>query len=156
MESSIQAFLAAISIPEVGLAAVGLMAFAAATILPLSSEISFFTYLVHYPENTWLLILVASIGNTLGGVVNWQIGFWAKETQNALSESKITKIGSISAYFHQFGAKSLLLSWVPIIGDPLVIFAGWSKLPFISCCIYMAIGKTLRYLIIVYFYLSAN
>ena len=156
MESSIQAFLASISIPEVGLMAVGLMAFAAATILPFSSEISFFTYLIHYPENLWLLILVASIGNTVGGVVSWQIGFWAKEAKNTLSESKISKIGSISAYLHKFGAKSLLFSWVPIIGDPLVMFAGWSKLPFIPCCIYMAIGKTLRYIVIVFFYISAN
>ncbi len=156
MESSIQAFLQAISIPWVGLTSVGVMAFLSATILPLSSEAAFFLYLVKFPENMWTLIVVASLGNTLGGVFNWQIGFFAKNTKDSISSPKIQKMGRISTYLHQFGSKSLLFSWVPIIGDPLAVYAGWSKWPFWSCCLYLAIGKTVRYIVIAYFYVLSN
>ena len=69
MESSIQAFLQAISIPWVGLSSVGVMAFLAATLIPVSSEAVFYLYLQKFPENLWILIFVASLGNTLGGIL---------------------------------------------------------------------------------------
>ncbi|WP_281970201.1 MULTISPECIES: YqaA family protein [unclassified Polynucleobacter] len=156
MESSIQALLQAVSVPWVGLTSVGVMSFLAATLLPFSSEAVFFAYLIQFPENVWSLIAVASLGNILGGVVNWHIGYFAKNAKDSILHSKNIPTSKLSAYLRQLGSKSLLFSWLPIIGDPLTIFAGWSKLPFWPCCIYMLIGKTLRYLVIACIYLWSN
>lgn len=155
MEPTIQAFLETFSIPWVGLTSVAIMAFLAATFLPFSSEAVVLAYLMNSPEKFWLLIAVASFGNTLGGVLNWQIGFFAKRAKDSFVNNNASKAW-ISAYLHQFGPKSLLLAWVPIVGDPLVIAAGWAKLPFIPCCIYMAIGKTARYCVLVGLYMMSS
>jgi membrane protein YqaA with SNARE-associated domain len=156
MESSIQAFLQAISVPWVGLTSVGIMSFLAATLLPFSSEAVFFAFLVEFPEKVWPLIAVASLGNILGGIVNWHIGYFAKNTKDSILQTKNTQTSKLSAYLRQLGSKSLLFSWLPIVGDPLTVFAGWSKLPFWPCCIYMMIGKTLRYVFIAFVYLISN
>ena len=144
MESSIQAFLHAISIPWVGLTSVGVMAFLAATLIPVSSEAVFYLYLSQFPENVWSLICIASIGNILGGMLNWYLGFLAKNASDHFIKTE--KISSFSQKLRKLGPKSLLLSWIPIVGDPLTIYAGWSKYSFLSCCFYMAVGKTLRYM----------
>ena len=156
MESSIQALLQAISVPWVGLTSVGIMSFLAATLLPFSSEVVFFAYLVQFPENVWPLIAVASVGNILGGMVNWHIGYFAKNAKDSMLHEKNSSTSKLSSYLRQFGSKSLLFSWAPIIGDPLIVFAGWSKLPFWPCCVYMMIGKTLRYMFIAFVYLWSN
>jgi membrane protein YqaA with SNARE-associated domain len=156
MESLIQDLLQAISVPWIGLTSVGVISFLAATLLPFSSEAVFFAYLVQFPENIWSLIAVASLGNILGGVVNWHIGYFAKNTKDAILHSKDRPTSKLSSYLRQFGSKSLLLSWLPIIGDPLTVFAGWSKLSFWPCCMYMMIGKTLRYIFIAFVYLASN
>ena len=156
MESSIQAFLQVISMPWVGLTSIGIMSFLAATLLPFSSEAVFFAYLVEFPEKVLPLIVVASVGNTLGGIVNWHIGYFAKNTKDSILHANPTQTSKLSAYLRQLGSKSLLFSWVPIVGDPLTVFAGWSKLPFWPCCIYMMIGKTLRYIFIAFVYLISN
>ena len=154
MESSIQAFLQAISIPWVGLSSVGVMAFLAATLIPVSSEAVFYLYLQKFPENLWILIFVASLGNTLGGILNWYLGFLAKKASQTLAKTK--EIGVFSQNLRKLGPKSLLFSRIPIIGDPLTIYAGWAQYSFVSCCVYMAIGKTLRYLFIAYIFSLAN
>ena len=156
MESSIQAFLQAISVPWVGLTSVGIMSFLAATLLPFSSEAVFFAFLVEFPEKVWLLIAVASVGNVLGGIVNWHIGYFAKNTKDSILHPNSTPTSKLSTYLCQLGSKSLLFSWLPIVGDPLTVFAGWSKLPFWPCCIFMMIGKTLRYVFIAFVYLISN
>lgn len=156
MESSIQAFLQVISVPWVGLTSVGIMSFLAATLLPFSSEAVFFAYLVEFPENLLALIAVASVGNILGGIVNWHIGYFAKNTKDSMLHAKNTSTSKLSTYLRHLGSKSLLFSWLPIVGDPLTVFAGWSKLPFWPCCIYMMIGKTLRYVFIAFVYLIGN
>ena len=156
MESSIQALLQVISVPWVGLTSVGVMSFLAATLLPFSSEAVFFAYLVQFPENVWALIAVASVGNIFGGILNWHIGYFAKNTKDSILHAKNTQTSKLSAYLRQLGSKSLLFSWLPIVGDPLTVFAGWSKLPFWPCCIYMMIGKTLRYVFIAFVYLISN
>jgi len=156
MESSIQALLQVISVPWVGLTSVGVMSFLAATLLPFSSEAVFFAYLVQFPENVWPLIAVASFGNILGGVVNWHIGYFAKNAKDSMLHEKNSPTSKLSSFLRQFGSKSLIFSWLPIIGDPLTVFAGWSKLPFWPCCIYMMIGKSLRYMFIAFVYSLSN
>jgi len=83
---------------------------------------------------------VATVGNTLGGVVDYWIGYYAKA---AFSKERASRwFGWLSHY----GAKTMLLAWLPGIGDPLCTLGGWLKLPFWSSVIYMAIGKFARYL----------
>ena len=50
-------------------------------------------------------------------------------------------------WLRKYGAKACLLSWLPVIGDPLCAVAGWLRLPFLPCVAYMAVGKFLRYLV---------
>jgi len=156
MESSIQALLQVISVPWVGLTSVGVMSFLAATLLPFCSEALFFAYLVQFPENVWALIAVASVGNIFGGILNWHIGYFAKNAKDSMLHEKNSPTSKLSSFLRQFGSKSLIFSWLPIIGDPLTVFAGWSKLPFWPCCIYMMIGKSLRYMFIAFVYSLSN
>ena len=100
-------------------------AFAAATILPAQSE-ALLAYLVSLnPSYTTRLITVATIGNVLGSIVNWWLGRLAKEFKNKswfpVSEDKLLQG---EQYYRKYGRFSLLLSWVPFIGDPITIVAG--------------------------------
>jgi membrane protein YqaA with SNARE-associated domain len=153
MESTIQAFFHALSIPWIGLTSVGLFSFLSATLLPLSSEVPFYAYLSHFPENLIQLLFIATLGNSLGGVVNWWIG---KLSRKAFHDEKKQQNPKLIATIQKFGPKSLLMSWVPLIGDPLTAIAGWYQLPLVPCCFYMTIGKFLRYLVIALLYLSTQ
>jgi hypothetical protein len=153
MDSSIHSFLQALSIPWIGLSSVGIFSFLSATLIPLSSEAVFFGYLMKFPENIWALIGVATVGNTLGGVFNWGLGFLSKKTKNAIQKKEMTASKSQWVmYFEKWGTKSLLLSWIPFVGDPLTVVAGWSQWKFWPCLMYMMIGKCLRYIAIAYFF----
>ena len=149
MESSIQSFLHTLSIPWIGLTSVGVFSFLSATLLPLSSEAVFFGYLVKFPENMWILIGVATIGNSLGGVLNWCLGYASKKTKDAIKkDSQGTSKSRLVNYLEKWGAKCLIFSWVPFIVDPLTVVAGWSRWPFLPCLIFMTLGKCLRYIAI--------
>ena len=153
MDSSIHSFLQALSIPWIGLPSVGIFSFLSATLIPLSSEAVFFGYLVKFPENIWALIGVATLGNTLGGVFNWVLGYLSKKTKNAIKKDRMTTPESKwVTYLQRWGTKSLLFSWIPFIGDPLTVLAGWSQWKFWPCLMYMTIGKGLRYIAIAYFF----
>jgi membrane protein YqaA with SNARE-associated domain len=88
----------------------------------------------------WQVILVATVGNTLGGVVSYAMGYYTKK---ALVKERETKRFRWLAHI---GAKTMLLAWLPGIGDPICTLAGWLKLPFWPSVAYMAIGKFLRYI----------
>ena len=92
------------------------------------------------PELFWPAVLVATAGNTVGGAISYMMGYGAKR---AFAEEKQTRW---FGWLQRFGPKTLLLSWLPVIGDPLCVLAGWLKMSFIQSLIYMAIGKLLRYL----------
>jgi membrane protein YqaA with SNARE-associated domain len=124
-------------------------AFLSATILPAQSEAVLFGMLVSERYSEWLLIAVASAGNTLGSVVNWLLGrslahfegrrwFPVKREQMARAEM----------WYHRYGRWSLLMSWVPIIGDPLTLVAGVLREPLPVFIALVAIAKTARYLIV--------
>jgi membrane protein YqaA with SNARE-associated domain len=151
MESSIQAVFEALSIPWVGLGSVGIFAFLSSTLLPLSSEIPFYAYLSNFPQNAAALIAVATFGNSLGGVFNWWMG---KISQKAFKSPKKPENPKITHFIHTYGPKSLVFSWVPLIGDTLTAVAGWYQLPFIPCATYLTIGKFLRYVVIVVIYFA--
>jgi membrane protein YqaA with SNARE-associated domain len=151
MELSIQAIFQVLSIPWVGLSSVGLFAFLSSTLLPLSSEVPFYAYLANFPQNTVQLLAVASIGNTLGGCLNWWLG---RTSRKFFEDRKKSEHPKLDIAIQKFGAKALLFSWAPLLGDPLTALAGWCQLEFTPCFIYMFIGKFLRYVVIVGIYFS--
>lgn len=124
-------------------------AFFAATILPFSSEIMLATALEAGEVDPWLLIAVAALGNTLGAVVNWGIGryllHWSDRRWFPFSREQLHRA---SERFNKYGVWSLLLAWMPIIGDPLTFAAGVLQVPLAWFLPLVAIGKTLRYVMI--------
>ena len=143
MESNLHNFLVWLSLPIVGLPAVFTVSFVSATLLPMGSEPVLFGYLKLNPDMFWVAILVATIGNTLGGMLDWLMGFGASKAHEKLLGPKEHKL---LKWFEKLGPQALLLSWLPIVGDPLCAVAGWLRLPWLPCLMYMAIGKFLRYL----------
>jgi membrane protein YqaA with SNARE-associated domain len=126
-----------------------LAAFLAATVFPFQSEAVLFGMLVseRYPE--WLLIAVASVGNTLGSVVNWFLGrFLAHFEGRRWFPATRERMAKAEAWYHRYGRWTLLLSWMPVIGDPLTIVAGVLRESLPIFIVLVAIAKTARYLIV--------
>ena len=121
-------------------------AFAAATILPLSSEAVLSALVAAEGFDIWFLIGIASIANTLGAAVNWVLGRyclrWRDHRWFPVSASALDRA---STWFARYGQVSLLFAWVPIVGDPITFAAGILRVPFWRFLLLVAIGKTLRY-----------
>ncbi len=126
-----------------------LSAFGAATLLPLQSEAVLLGLLVNGQQPAWALILVASIGNILGSCVNWWLGLKIEHYKNKkwfpVSEAKMMQAQGI---YQKYGYWSLLLSWTPIIGDPITLIAGLLKENFWRFLLLVSVAKTGRYLFI--------
>jgi membrane protein YqaA with SNARE-associated domain len=97
------------------------------------------------PELFWPAVLVATAGNTVGGAISWWMGYGAERVYERVRQHKPAEL-RVLAWLERFGPKACLLSWLPVVGDPLCAVAGWLRLPFWPCVIYMAIGKFARYL----------
>ena len=127
------------------------ISFLAATILPFSSELSLAGLISTSNFNNSLLLIAASLGNVLGSVVNWFIGFYLRNfTSKKLFFFNEIQITRSSKWFEKFGKWSLLLAWVPILGDPLTLVAGLLRVRFLDFIILVAIGKVSRYLVVLY------
>lgn len=150
-----------LSLPQFGLSTVFLVALVSATLLPLGSEPAVAGLLQLNPDLFWQAIFVATAGNTLGGAISWWMGLGAHKAWEKAKEAHLIE-GSppgkeprqpsrherkARIWLRRFGAKACLLSWLPLVGDPLCAVAGWLRLPFWPCLFYMAIGKFFRYLI---------
>jgi len=129
-----------------------LAAFFAATILPFSSEAAFVAALYNGMPTTNALFS-ASLGNVLAVVVNYYLGYFLYiKTKEKLF---ISKIGRFSYNFgHKYGYWALLLSWLPIIGDPLTIVAGLVRLNFVYFIAIAGVLRVVRYMFIAYFQIS--
>ena len=136
--------LTLLALPRYGLTTLFLAAFISATLLPVGSEPALYGLLRLNPGLYWSAILVATAGNTLGGVVDWWMGYGAHQAVDKYRHSRTH--AKALAWLERLGPKGCLLSWLPIVGDPLCAVAGWLKLPFWPCTMYMAIGKFLRYI----------
>ena len=143
MDAWIPALLAALALPEYGLSTVCLVAFVSATLLPMGSEPAVFGLVKLNPHLLWPAIGVATVGNTLGGIVTWWMGLGAHRAVDRVRHSP-THLRALD-WLQRLGPKACLLSWLPVVGDPLCAVAGWLKLPFWPCLAYMAIGKFARY-----------
>ncbi|WP_109440419.1 YqaA family protein [Acinetobacter haemolyticus] len=132
-----------------------LSAFGAATLLPLQSEAVLMTLLVQGVSNPLYLLLVASVGNVLGSCVNWWLGLKIEHFKDKkwfpVSEPRLQQAQKI---YHKYGFYSLLLSWVPIIGDPITLIAGLMKERFGRFLLIVTIAKAGRYLFMYGLYLG--
>ncbi len=108
--------------------------FLAATLLPGGSEAALFAVLKAYPETLWYALIIASIGNTLGGMVTFGMGWLLPQTQQLKHVEKLRR----------YGTPALLLAWAPLIGDALCLAAGWLRLNPWQALLFMAIGKFSR------------
>jgi len=133
-----------------GLAAHGglfVVALAAATLLPAQSEAVLAGLILNGGHPLALLIAVATIGNVLGSLVNWVLGRQVERFKDRrwFPASPAT-LARAESWYRRYGRWSLLLSWVPIIGDPLTLIAGTLKEPLWSFLSLVSIAKLTRYL----------
>ena len=127
------------------------ISFLAATILPFSSEVVLTTMYLSNSFEPYFLLIFASIGNIMGSITNWYLGKkitlfqnrkWFPVSPDQLERSR--------KYFQKYGLWSLLLAWVPIIGDPLTLLAGVLKVRFDIFFVLVSISKISRYVFILY------
>lgn len=124
-------------------------AFLAATVLPVVSEAVFAGLAATGKFDQWLLLAVASTGNTLGSVVNWLLGrFLYDSRKSRWMPIKAEHLERASTLFNKWGVWSLLLAWTPFIGDPLTFVAGVLRVPFLVFFVLVAISKTGRYAVL--------
>ena len=112
--------------------------FLAATLLPGGSEAVLFAVIKAYPETLWIALTVATIGNTLGVMVTFGMGWLLPQTQQLKHVEKVRR----------YGTPALLFAWLPLIGDALCLAAGWLRLNWWQAALFMAIGKFARYWVI--------
>lgn len=126
-----------------------LTAFAAGSILPMQSEAVLAGLLAATELSAVALVLVATCGNVAGSAVNWVLGRgverykdrkWFPVGEPMLERAKV--------WYHRYGRWSLLLSWVPVVGDPLTVVAGVMREPFSSFIILVAVAKLARYILV--------
>ncbi|MEA3498439.1 MAG: YqaA family protein [Campylobacterota bacterium] len=132
-----------------------LTAFISATLFPMGSE-AVLLYDLSINLNIYLLFFFATFGNTLGSIVNYWIGLKGEvylEQKNFLDKKKILKA---KKYFDKYGGYSLLLSWVPIIGDPITFIAGIVKYNFEKFVLLVLVAKGGRYLFLIVSYQIYN
>jgi membrane protein YqaA with SNARE-associated domain len=144
MELWLDHLLTLLALPKFGLSSVFVVSFISATLLPLGSEPAVFGLVKLNPELFWPAIGVATVGNTLGGAVTWWMGLASHQVVDKYRHSQ-HHLRALD-WLQRLGPKACLLAWLPVVGDPLCAVAGWLKLPFWPCVIYMAIGKFARYL----------
>ncbi len=125
------------------------VALLSASILPLQSEAVLVGLLLSETHPVWLLLAVASTGNVLGSLVNWYLGKYLQHFQHRRRfPVKPDQLDKASRWYQKYGKWSLLLSWVPIIGDPLTVIAGVLREPFVPFLLLVTVAKVSRYLVL--------
>ena len=131
-----------------GLPGLFLAAFLAATILPFSSEV-LLGAMAAGDWSTSSLLVVASVGNTLGGLTNYALGRWVPEERTfRWLRIEPDKAMRWHAFVRKRGAWAALLCWLPVVGDPLAIALGLFRAPFLPSALLMFFGKCVRYAVV--------
>ncbi len=133
---------------EWGLIGLFLMCFLASTIVPFPSEATLLFFLNSGNYSPLSVLVVASLGNCLGGSTNYVLGYYGRKI---LSKKQLLRSESL---VQRFGFWTALISWVPIIGDPLLIVLGIYRTPFWLTMGLMCLGKIVRYLVVFWTYLT--
>ena len=122
-------------------------AFLAATIVPFASEITLAAAIAAGGAVPWLVV-VATVGNTLGAAVNWALGrFIERFRDRPWFPADARRIERAQAWFRRYGVWTLLLAWVPVVGEPLTVIAGAMRVGIVPFLILVATGKGLRYVV---------
>ena len=116
-------------------------AFVSATLFPGGSEVVFVWLLREAQHAPWLLLAVAAAGNSLGGMSSWLIGRLVPRDR-LLGDPRRRRAADRVG---RWGAPVLLLAWVPVVGDPLCVAAGWLRVHWLPAAMFITIGKTARY-----------
>ena len=124
--------------------------FLSATLLPGGSEANLVAALELGDNPVWLVLLVVTLGNTLGGLTNFGLGYLIPE-----SRSNAPTLKRAQAWATRYGCWSLLLSWLPIIGDPLCLAAGWLRMNLWWSIAAICVGKAIRYMVLAFIVISA-
>ncbi|MEG1038590.1 YqaA family protein [Pseudomonas sp. NUPR-001] len=124
-------------------------AFGAATLLPLQSEAVLVGLLLRDPQAVFTLLLIATLGNVLGSIVNWLLGRGIEHLRDRrwfpFSAAQLEKA---QHRYQRYGQWSLLLSWMPVIGDPLTLIAGIMREPFWRFVLLVTLAKAGRYAVL--------
>ena len=126
---------------EEGLGGLFLASFLASTVLPGGSEALLWGFLRLHPEQASTALLLATVGNTAGGMFTWWCGRFLPRWRKLDDLPQRERVA-------RWGSPALLLSWLPLVGDGLCLAAGWLRLRWLPCCAFMAAGKLARYWVI--------
>ena len=145
MQAWLDTALNLLALPQYGLGTLFVVSFISATLLPLGSEPALFGLLQLNPGLFWPAIGVATLGNTLGGVVTWWMGWGAHQVLDRYRHSP-THLRALD-WLRRLGPRACFFSFLPVVGDPLCAVAGWLRLPLAPCAGWMLAGKFARYLV---------
>jgi membrane protein YqaA with SNARE-associated domain len=121
----------------------------AATLLPAQSEGVLVALIFAGKQNPWLLVGVATVGNTLGSLVNWILGRGIERFRDKRwFPVKASAMDRAERFYQRFGKWSLLLSWAPVIGDPLTLVAGVLREPLLPFLVIVGFAKAARYVVL--------
>lgn len=134
---------------DLGYTGLFVISFLAATLLPLTSEGVLLLFLTT-GYDPWLCLAVASTGNTLGGLTNYLIGRAGNPEWLKKRVGKPERFARLSEMVQRYGFWTGALSWLPVIGDPLVLILGFFRTPFIPLLVIMFFARTLRYAILIF------
>jgi membrane protein YqaA with SNARE-associated domain len=124
-------------------------AFISSTLFPGGSE-AVLAYIASSKEQSmFLIVTIATVGNTLGAMTSWGLGRLVSIRYSSEHLSKASQLKAVER-LQQYGSPILLLSWLPVVGDPLCVAAGWLRLHWLPSLIYIALGKCCRYLVVIY------
>ena len=116
--------------------------FLSSTLLPGNSEVVLVAMLLSGVSQPWLLVLIATMGNSLGGLTNVILGrFFPLREKSRWQEKAV-------GWLKRYGAATLLLSWMPVIGDLLCLLAGWMRISWGPVLFFLTLGKALRYVLV--------
>ncbi|MDZ4310523.1 MAG: YqaA family protein [Cypionkella sp.] len=128
-----------------------LAAFAAATLIPAQSEAVLVALILNAAQPVWLLLVVATLGNVLGSVLNWALGrFLIRFADRRWFPVSKRQLDRAAGCYARWGYWSLLGAWLPIIGDPLTLAAGVMREPFWRFALIVTLAKAGRYLVLVW------
>lgn len=116
--------------------------FLSATLLPGNSEVVLVALLLSGVSQPWLLVVIATMGNSLGGLTNVIIGRFFPLREKSRWQEKA------AGWLKRYGAATLLLSWMPVIGDLLCLLAGWMRISWGPVLFFLCLGKALRYVLV--------
>ncbi|MGZ5280497.1 MAG: YqaA family protein [Pseudobdellovibrionaceae bacterium] len=127
------------------------VSFVAATLFPAQSEVLLAKMVIDHQYEWRVLVLIASVGNVLGSVVNWALGrYFVQFSDRKWFPVKPHQMRRYETLYRKYGRWSLLLSWMPFVGDPLTVMAGILKEPLHVFVVLVSVAKISRYLVVVF------